>query len=102
MVDGDQLSVVADPLFVNIAERNVKKYDVVPLYYDATKADPEIVTDDAMYRALKRAHDFSAGEITSIGEVSNMLTRLWNKDNPDRDVANLLTMFNNLVNTIAP
>ena len=95
--DGDQLNVVAEPLFVEIAERNIKKYDVVPLFYDANKADPEIVNYYTMYNALKRAHNFSAGEITSIGEISNMLTRLWNKDNPDRDVANLLCMFNNLV-----
>ena len=95
--DGDQLNVVADPLFVSIAERNIKKYDVIPLFYDADTADAEKISFEAMYRALKRAHDFSAGEITSIGEISNMLTRLWNKDNPDRDVANLLTMFNNLV-----
>lgn len=95
--DGDELNVVADPLIVSIAERNIKKYDVVPLFYDADKADPEIISNEAMFHALKRAHDYSAGEITSIGEISNMLTRLWNKPNPDRDVANLLTMFNNLV-----
>ena len=95
--DGDQLNVVADPLFVKIAERNVKKYDVVPLFYDADKAPAEIIDNEAMFHALKRAHEYSAGEITSIGEISNMLTRLWNKENPDRDVANLLCMFNNLV-----
>ena len=96
-VDGDQLNVVTEPLFVEIAERNIKKFDVVPLFYDAYKAAAEPVDLDAMYRALKRAHDYSAGEITSIGEISNMLTKLWNKDNPDRDVANLLCMFNNWV-----
>ena len=95
--DGDQLNVVADPLFVEIAERNVKKYDVVPLFYDADKAPAETINYKTMFHALKRAHEYSAGEITSIGEISNMLTRLWNKDNPDRDVANLLCMFNNLV-----
>lgn len=95
--DGDQLNVVADPLFVKVAERNVQKYDVVPLFYDADTAPAEIVTLESMFTALRRAHDYSAGEITSIGEISNMLTRLWNKDNPDRDVANLLCMFNNLV-----
>jgi hypothetical protein len=72
------------------------------LFYDAEKAPADIITKETMFEALRRAHDYSAGEITSIGEISNMLTRLWNKDNPDRDVANLLTMFNNLVNTIAP
>ena len=102
MVDGDQLNVVVEPLFVEIAERNIKKYDVVPLFYDAEKAPSDIITFESMFNALKRAHDYSAGEVTSIGEISNMLTRLWNKDNPDRDMANLLCMFNNLVNTIAP
>ena len=96
-VDGDQLNVIVDPLFVAIAERNIKKYDVVPLFYDAEKAPADIITYESMFNALKRAHDYSAGEITSIGEISNMLTRLWNKDNPDRDAANLLCMFNNLV-----
>lgn len=95
--DGDQLNVVADPLFVEIAERNIKKYDVVPLFYNMDKAPAETITNESMFNALKRAHDYSAGEITSIGEISNMLTRLWNKESPDRDVANLLTMFNNLV-----
>ena len=97
MVDGDQLNVVVDPLFVSIAERNIKKYDVTPLFYDAIKTETEMVTKEAMFQALKRAHDYSAGEITSIGEISNMLTRLWNKDKPDRDAANLLCMFNNWV-----
>ena len=96
-VDGDQLNVVVEPLFVEIAERNIKKFDVVPLFYDAEKASADIISNESMFNALKRAHDYSAGEITSIGEISNMLTRLWNKENPDRDVANLLCMFNNWV-----
>lgn len=95
--DGDQLNVVVWNLFVEIADRNRKKYDAVPLFYDAEKAPADIVSLESMYNALKRAHDYSAGEITSIGEISNMLTRLWNRDNPDREVANLLTMFNNWV-----
>ena len=102
MVDGDQLNVVVNTLFVEIADRNIKEFDVVPLFYDANKAPYEEVTQEAMYKALKRAHDYSAGEITSIGEISNMLTRLWNKEDPDREMANLLCMFNNWVNTIAP
>lgn len=97
MVDGDQLNVVVNTLFVEIADRNIKEFDVVPLFYDANKAPYEEVTQEAMYKALKRAHDYSAGEITSIGEISNMLTRLWNKEDPDREMANLLCMFNNWV-----
>ena len=90
-VDGDQLNVVVDPLFVEIAERNVKKYDVVPLFYDAEKANAEPINNETLFQGLKRAHEYS-----NIGEISNMLTRVWNKDNPDRVVAALLTYLNNL------
>ena len=99
MVDGDQLNVIVDPLFVTIAERNVKEFDVIPLFYDASKAPPELLSRATLFEGLKRAHDYSSGGITSIGEISNMLTRLWNKDNPDRVAAAWLTMFNNLVDS---
>ena len=101
-VDGDQLNVVTDPVLVPVAERNAKKFDFAPLYYDAGTAAPETVSLEAMFHGLKRAHDFSSGGITSIGEISNMLTRVWNKDVPDRLVTKLLCYFNNLVNKIAP
>lgn len=91
-VDGDQLNVVVDPLFVDIAERNVKKYDVIPLFYDAGKSDPEVVSEAGQFHGLKRAHEYSG-----IGEISNMLTKLWNRPNPDRLAAAWLTMYNNLV-----
>ncbi len=102
MVDGDQLNVVVDPLFVSIAERNIKEFDVIPLFYDANKAPSEIISRETQFGGLKRAHDYSSGGITSIGEISNMLTRLWNKPNPDRTAAAWLTMFNNLVNENLP
>ena len=91
MVDGDQLNVIVDPLLVDIAERNVKEFDIVPLFYDAEKANAEPITNESLFNGLKRAHEYS-----NIGEISNMLTRVWNKDNPDRIVAALLTYLNNL------
>lgn len=90
-VDGDQLNVIVDPLFVDIAERNIKAFDVVPLFYDAEVANAEPISFDSLFRGLKRSHDYS-----NIGEISNMLTRVWNKDNPDRVAAALLTYLNNL------
>ena len=90
-VDGDQLNVIVDPLFVKIAERNVMKYDIVPLFYDAEKASAEPITFQSLFNGLKRAHEYS-----DIGEISNMLTRLWNKENPDLVSAALLTYLNNL------
>ena len=91
MVDGDQLNVVVEEVIVKAAERNIKMYDVIPLFYDATKAPAETITKETIYNGLKRAHQFS-----NIGEISNMLTRLWNRDNPDRNSAALLTYLNNL------
>ena len=89
-VDGDQLNVVVEPVIVKVAERNIEKYDVIPLFYDAAKAPPEKISKEAIFNGLKRAHLYS-----NIGEISNMLTRLWNRDNPDRIVAALLTALNN-------
>lgn len=66
--------------------------DVVPLFYDANKAPPEIITRETLFNGLKRAHDYSG-----IGQVSNSLTKLWNKPDPDIDAAKLLTMYNNYV-----
>jgi len=91
MVDGDQLNVIVDPLFVEIAERNVKNNDIVPLFYEAEKAQAEPITKESLYRGLKRAHEYS-----NIGEISNMLTRLWNKEKPDYEAAAFLTYLNNL------
>lgn len=90
-VDGDQLNVIVDPLFVEIAERNVKEFDIVPLFYDAEKAHAEPISNESLFNGLKRAHEYS-----NIGEISNMLTRLWNKENPDKVSAALLTYLNNL------
>lgn len=89
--DGDQLNIVVDPTIVKVAERNIKEFDVIPLFYDPNKASAELITKESIFNGLKRAHQFS-----NIGEISNMLTRLWNRDNPDRHAAALLTYLNNL------
>lgn len=90
MVDGDQLNVVVDPVIVNAAERNIAKYDIVPLFYDAAKAKDEIINQQSIFNGLKRAHQYS-----NIGEISNMLTCLWNRNKPDIGAAALLTALNN-------
>lgn len=90
-VDGDQLNVVVDSTIVTVAERNIAEFDIVPLFYDANFAPSEMISKEAQFHGLKRAHEYS-----NIGEISNMLTRLWNRDNPDRLAAALLTYLNNL------
>lgn len=91
-VDGDQLNVVIEPCIIDLAKRNIEKYDVVPLFYDGNKAKPDILSKETMYMGLRRAHDYSG-----IGQISNALTKLWNRPNPNRDAAAWLCYYNNLV-----
>ena len=75
----------------------IEKLDIVPLSYAAFKAEPEMVNRQTIFNGFKRAHEYSG-----IGEISNMLTRLWNRDKPDLESAANLTFYNNQVNTMAP
>jgi hypothetical protein len=90
-VDGDQLNIVIEPVIVEEAEREIQTYDIVPVLFDLGKAPPHQLNKQAYFDGLKRAHDYS-----NIGEVSNNLTKLWNRDTKDRDVAKWLVFLNNL------
>ena len=83
---------MADETFVEVAERNVKEFDIVPLFYDANEVPPEIINRENMYIGLIRAHDSSG-----IGQISNNLCKLWNSDEPDYESAKLLCYYNNQV-----
>lgn len=87
-VDGDQALVVADEVFVNMAERNMK--DVVPLHYEMKKAVMQQLSPDTIYDGLTLA--FSKN---SIGIYSNNITKVWNSDEPNLDVIKLLCMEGN-------
>lgn len=97
MCDGDVLNVVTDPVILSCAKRHLQQLDILPLAYDAYKASAEQLSRENMYLGLKRAHDYSG-----IGNVSNMLTRLWNKDKPNLNAAANITCYNNQVSKIAP
>lgn len=90
--DGDQLNCIADSLLISIAERNIKKHNIVPLLYELGKAGANPINKEEIFNGLKRAHEYSG-----IGQVSNSLTKLWSKDNPDREAAALLCFYNNLI-----
>lgn len=84
-------------MLISVAKRNLEKDKIVPLFYDATKADPEILVRETWFKGLKRAHDYSG-----IGAISNSLTKLWNRPHPDLEAAAFITYTNNLVSKIAP
>ena len=70
-VDGDKSLVIGDPLFVEIAERNMR--DCVPLYYNMRKAKPVTITKETIYQGLQAA--FTGG---NIGVYSNHISKVWN------------------------
>jgi len=90
-VDGDRSLVVADPLLVSVAERHMN--DIVPLYYNMKKAEPDILTNQTIYNGLIAA--YIGG---NIGAKSNDITKIWNsgKMTDDKLMAiKLLCMENN-------
>lgn len=92
-VDGDRSLVVADKTLVAIAERNCK--DVVPLYYEMSKADPAILSGESIYGGLNAA--YVGG---NIGAISNDITKIWNSGKVDETAEKCvkwLCMLNNFV-----
>lgn len=86
--DGDKSLVCADETLINVAERNMK--DVVPLYYEMKKAKPEIVNNQSICNGI-----FAAYKSGNIGEISNLITKIWDEDEPDIELIKLLCMKNN-------
>lgn len=88
-VDGDKSLVVADPVLVNAAKRNME--GIVPLYYEMAKAEPRQVTPLAIYESMIAA--YVGG---NIGVISNDITKIYNAPGEaDLDVVKLLCMENN-------
>lgn len=75
MVDGDKSLVVADETLIKVAKRNLKKFDIVPLYYNMKKAQPVQLTKETMYDGL--IHAFVGG---NIGLYSNDISKIWNSE----------------------
>lgn len=83
-VDGDEVDIVSNPLFIDIAKRQIKELDVVPLEYELKTGEALPITPQNTYKALEAA--FSK----NIGDVSNAITRLYNKDEISKeDIENI-------------
>lgn len=93
------LNLCADENIIAAAERTIRQYDIVPLYYLGLKAKPEIITKEVLAKTIIRSQEGS-----NIGEISNGLTKLWNNDStPDIEAASWMCYMNNLViNKIVP
>lgn len=75
VVDGDKALVVADKSIISVAERNIKKYDIVPLYYNMRKAEPTQLSSQTIYNGLSAAFTGS-----NIGIYSNNISKIWNNE----------------------
>ena len=74
-VDGDKSLVLADKTIIKVAERNIEKFDIVPLYYNMRKAEPSMLNNINIYNGLNAA--FTGG---NIGIYSNNISKIWNSD----------------------
>lgn len=75
--DGDRLLVVQDKTLIDIAERNVATYNIVPLFYNMKKANAEILTNESLLKGLKDA--YVGG---NIGIDSNKISKCLNNMRP--------------------
>ena len=99
-VDGDKALVLVDKTIISVAERNIRKYDIVPLYYNMRKANPSILNSKTIYDGLSAAFTGS-----NIGIYSNNISKIWNSEvfisgtkeqkQEALDVIKLLCMENN-------
>ena len=74
-VDGDKSLVVSDKTIISVAERNIKKFDIVPLYYNMRKASPIQLNNQTIYDGLNAAFTGS-----NIGQYSNNISKIWNSE----------------------
>lgn len=88
--DGDKSLVCVDKTIINAAKRNCS--DIVPLYYPMAKAGSAPISPNAMYDGM--VHAWTGG---NIGEISNMITKIWSSPAPDEDLVKLLCFENNFV-----
>ncbi|TYS46748.1 hypothetical protein [Bacillus infantis] len=89
--DGDKVLVLSehkDRKLIEVAERNMKNDNIVPLYYEMEKAKAVEINEENIYEGLKAAFDTNG----AIGEVSNNITKVWGSEKPDLDVIKWMCM----------
>lgn len=78
--DGDRLLVTNNTTLINVAERNLKKYNIVPLFYNMSKASAKEITPQNLFEGLKLAYNGG-----NIGTPSNDITKIWNSGAIDEE-----------------
>lgn len=86
--DGDKTLIIGDQVYYEMAKRNMK--GIVPLYYEMAKASPQIINNENLYNALVDGYKYG-----NVGQYSNKITVLWNKEKVDIGAIKILTCLNN-------
>lgn len=95
-VDGDEALVVdsneEQEWLINLAERQMA--DLVPLYYEMGGGEGKTINPTNIFNSLKFVYEKS-----NIGKVSNTLTNIFSKDDPDENMDNIkkLCAYNNWI-----
>ena len=71
--DGDKLLISNNRSLINAALRNIEKFNIVPLYYNMSKANAEEINPQNLFKGLRLA--YTGG---NIGSPSNDITKIWN------------------------
>lgn len=86
--DGDHICLVHDEAFLDVLDRNKQ-----PLFYDMTKAEPSLISDEAIVTCL-----ISSFHNENIGYVSNAITKIFSsEEEPDTKLVEILCAYNNYV-----
>lgn len=93
-VDGDEALIVDLKWMIDLVKSMLKKYDIVPIYYEMGKAEAKIITNEEIYNSVKFVYEKS-----NIGKVSNSLTRLWGMDDcwDKYKQMQIITAYNNWI-----
>ncbi|MBT2277229.1 hypothetical protein J7E51_04400 [Priestia megaterium] len=87
--DGDKILICADKTILSVAKRQIEQDNVVPLYYEMAKAKPAHIDDESICKTLMLAYQ------ANIGLISNLISKIWNQDEPDIELIKLLVMESN-------
>lgn len=86
--DGDHICLIHDKSFLNVLNR-----DVLPLYYEMSKAEPSTITNEEILNCLVRSFTNE-----NIGYVSNAITKIFSSNvEPDIKLVRILCAYNNFV-----
>ncbi|MBK1809162.1 hypothetical protein JHL18_00675 [Clostridium sp. YIM B02505] len=81
-VDGDEALVLGKDShwIIDLAKEMIEEHKIRPIYFEMSKAEAKEITNSNISESLLFVY-----KKANIGKVSNVLTRIWNKENPMKE-----------------